>query len=155
MTYSRLLASVSLFVFALAAFPVQAQPMWNRAFGYQIAELLRSPDAALQEDAMRVFIEVADRQDPNVNLRPAARALLDVYATSSESTHRIMAVIALSKIDDVRSYTTLLANAQGEMNAQTRRTILYAVAASRSIQSPLVATAFNQLLAQDRLYGSR
>jgi hypothetical protein len=124
--------------------------MWKRAFGYQTAELLRSPDPAMHEIGLRIFIEVADRQDSDVNLRPAAKALLNVYETSDHPAHRLMAVVALSKIDDGRSYTSLLRTAMNEMDLRTRRTILHAAAGSRSIARSDVANAYNELLRSSR-----
>ena len=154
MTYSRFfLPVVSLLLLAATALPAQAQSMWKQAFGYQTAELLRSPDLAIQEIGLRIFIEVADRQDPDVNLRPAAKALLNVYETSDHPAHRLMAVVALSKIDDGRSYTSLLRSAMNEMDLRTRHTILHAAAGSRSIDRSDVATAYNELLQQSRLDG--
>ena len=159
MTRTRLvlpLASLLLLVLT-AVRPASAQSLdlnqaewWQLAFGHQIATLLESPDPNLQAQGLQVFITVADRNDPTVALRPATDALLNVYATSPRISHRMMAIAALSKIDDRKAYASLLDTAMGELDNNVRRMVLYAASASRSVRAPAVATAYNALLHRDR-----
>lgn len=151
MTFTRLLLSiVFLATIAVVPVPVEAQSeYWHETFGDQTAVLLESPDPAIQAEAMRVAIMVAERDGDHVNLLPAAPALLTVYQTSPLVSHRLMAVSALSKIDDERSYQVLLESALNEADDNVRRIILHASADSKSIVNPRVATAYNVLLARD------
>lgn len=150
MTYPRLVSlAVPVLLFALTAIPAQAQPMWKQAFGYQITEHLRSPDPAVQGTALKVFIEVAGRNDRDILLWPATDALIEVYETSSLRSHRQMAIAALGKMDRMYAYTLLLDKALVEPDEGLRRMILQAVAGSRSIEWPNVATAYNLLLQSD------
>jgi hypothetical protein len=143
-------AAALVFLFAALAIPTYAQPMWQRAFGYQIDVLLRSADPDVQETALQVFIEVANRNHVNANLRPATNALMNVYRTSPDPAHRLMAAVALTKIDDPRSYTALLSAALEDLDLRSRQAVLHGAAGSRSIRSARVATAYNELLRQDR-----
>jgi HEAT repeat protein len=147
MTYVRRISLAAFFflLLALTTAPVQAQSTWQETFGTQIAELLRSPDQSLQDHGMRTLIEVAD-QRADVQLQAAATPLLDIYDASSDPSRRLNAVVALSKIDDPVSYTTLLVMAMDEPNDRVRQTILDAAAESRSIQQSTVARAYNRLL---------
>lgn len=147
MTYVRRISLAALFLllFAFTTAPVQAQSTWQQTFGAQIAELLRSPDESLQDHGMRTLIEVADQRG-DVRLQAAAKPLLDIYGASSASSRRLNAVVALSKIDDPVSYTTLLVMAMDEPNDRVRHTILEAAAESRSIEQSTVARAYNRLL---------
>jgi HEAT repeat protein len=149
MTYIRRISLVALFLLLLAVTtaPVQAQSTWQQTFGAQIAELLQSSDESLQDHGIRTLIEVADQRD-NIRLQAAAKPLLDIYAASSKPSRRLNAVVALSKIDDPVSYTTLLVMAMDESNDRVRQTILEATAESRSIQRSTVARAYNRLLQQ-------
>ena len=105
----------------------------------------------MQETALQVFIEVANRKHVNANLRPATNALLNVYRTAPDPAYRLMAAVALTKIDDTRSYKALLSAALNDMDLRSRQAVLHGAAGSRSIGSARVATAFNELLQQDRL----
>lgn len=149
MTFTRLLLSIVLFAM-IAVVPVQAQSeYWHETFGAQTAVLLESPDPTVRVEAMRVAIEVVEREGVDVDLLPAAPGLLAVYTTSPLVSHRLMAVSALSKIDDETSYLGLLASALNEADDNVRRVILHATADSKSIVNPRVATAYNTLLAHD------
>lgn len=150
MTYIRRISFAGLFLFLLASTTAtpqaQAQSTWQQTFGLQIAELLQSPDPSLQDHGMRTLIEVGTQRGDAVRLREAATPLLNIYATSAESSRRLTAVVALSKIDDPVSYTTLLIMAIDEPDARVRDTILKAAAESSSIRRPTVAQAYNRLL---------
>lgn len=148
MTINRRVALAGSFflLFTLMAVPVQAQSDWQNGFGTQISKVLQSPDPLVQDQGMRTLIRVADESDRALDLQPAAKPLLDIYDASTEATRRHTAVMALSKIDDPASYTTLLVMAMDEPNEQVRTAVLEAAAASHSIEDPTVAWAYNRLL---------
>lgn len=153
-TRSTFLIAAALSV-ALTVLPAQAQSVWKQAFGHQMAELLESPDADVQETALRLIIEQADRNDPDIVLEPATEGLLDVYTSSPVRAHRQMAVAALSKIDDADAYITLLQEALNEQDMGLQLMLLQAVVRSNSINWPNVATAYNELLKTVSIPGIR
>lgn len=122
---------------------------WHNTFGDQLAVLLESPHPSVRADAMRLAVEVVAKDDLEIDLTPAADALIEVYKTSPLAAHRTMAVAVLYQLDDEDAYVDLLRAALNEVDTNVRRIILHATSASRYIQSPRVASAYNSLLARD------
>jgi hypothetical protein len=127
----------------------EAPPVWKQTIGTQLALHLRSADVERRQHAMQVLIGLADRQDPTLNLLPAAPALLDVYRTAEMPAHRLMAVSAISLLDDEAVQSALAREALLEPEARVRWAVLHSARGSKWIGRPGLAASYNALLERD------
>jgi hypothetical protein len=102
MTSRRFIALFVALVFA--ATPALAQnpaaeadqpPVWKQTFDAQMATLLKSDDAAVQDRAMVNIITMAGRQDPDVRINRTVAPLLSIFENAEAEQRRLLALSAL------------------------------------------------------------
>lgn len=100
-----------LFLAALVAFiPCVAQaqsaqtvddaPLWQRNFGLQVLQFLRTDDPVQHDYAMQLIIDVAKTRGIVPNVHDAVPRILEIYRDDADESRRLLALSALAATRD-------------------------------------------------------
>jgi hypothetical protein len=120
---------------------------WEATVGHQLAAHLASSDVDRQNRALHLLNALSVRDAQALNLTPTAAPLLDVYATADDADRRMMAVEALSRLDNPKADARLVKLGTSEPDADVRRAILHSVEDTETM-TPTEAEAYNELQSQ-------
>lgn len=109
MTIRRLFSTLFLLV-AVAVAPCGAHaqfaptpddtPLWQRNFGLQVLQLLRTDDPAQQDFAMQLIVDVAETRNVVPDAHAAVPRILAIYRDDADESRRLLALAALSATRD-------------------------------------------------------
>lgn len=117
---------------AASAYPASAPEAetahdWRQFIGKQLAEMLAMGDAAHQNQAMQLIIQLKQRE-PALDLSATADELFDLLKTDTADSRRILAVAALHALDNRHIYARLRAQLQIEESLRVRRQLRHIAA---------------------------
>lgn len=144
-TFARsFIASLALGLLGWIVTPVQAQTPntpalsqkpaeWTQQFEKQMVYLLSMPDPNRQERAMQLVIHYAQFEDesgqPVFGFKRAVPRLLDIYKHDADRGKRLLALAALSAIDDPSAMQALAATVRDESSEMVRKRAMHVLSA--------------------------
>ena len=114
---------------------LSVSPAWIAHVDQQFATSLRSPIEAVREQTLQDIIYIATFHSDTVSLKKVVSPLVTLYLFDKDERHRIMAVAALSALNDPYGIERLREEVQQERSARVQQVTLAALVDYQKHQS--------------------
>ncbi len=94
---------------------------WSLRVTPRLVDRIGSPSAAVRAEALHAVAELAFATSPEVDVRPAIPALLDIFRTEADGRLRTLALRTLEAVGDEAAMAALRAEVDRPMEPHLRR----------------------------------